>query len=223
VRAAGDDGSTITVGSTFLDVQTGTYLSDSANNNTVLTAVSSSAGGQGAGTALVGVSGSGYGVSGSSDSNAGVNGQSSSNIGVHGQSSSNIGVYGQSSSYIGVYGQSSATNRPASLGQSYGDSSGVQGYSGSGIPPAARAKTGVYGYAAQDSSAKGIYGESPAGWGGYFAGKVYVSKFQEMPEISTPSAPGLNKARLFVRDNGGFTQLCVRFNTGGVKVLATQT
>ena len=44
-----------------------------------------------------------------------------------------------------------------------------------------------------------------------------------MREISAPAAPGLNKARLFLRDNGGFTQLCVRFNTGSVKVLATQT
>ena len=101
-----------------------------------------------------------------------------------------------------------------------------------GHSAAPKAKTGVYGYAAQDSSARGVIGETTSGHGlhgiattgyaGYFAGKVYVSTFQEMPEISTPSAPGLNKARLFVRDNGGKTQLCVRFNSGAIRVLATQ-
>ena len=38
-----------------------------------------------------------------------------------------------------------------------------------------------------------------------------------------PPAPGVDGARLFLRDNGsGKTQLCVRFNTGAVQVLATQ-
>ena len=44
-----------------------------------------------------------------------------------------------------------------------------------------------------------------------------------MTEITAPSAPGANKARLFLKDNGsGKTQLCVRFNTGVIQVLATQ-
>lgn len=47
--------------------------------------------------------------------------------------------------------------------------------------------------------------------------------FQEMMEMTEPAAPGADKARLFVRDNGaGKTQLCVRFGTGAVQVLATQ-
>lgn len=42
-------------------------------------------------------------------------------------------------------------------------------------------------------------------------------------EIGTPAAPGTNRGRLFTRDNGaGKTQLCIRFNTGAVQVLATQ-
>jgi hypothetical protein len=105
----------------------------------------------------------------------------------------------------------------------YGNSTGVQGVSGNDVP-APRAKTGVYGYANQDSGAKGIYGESAKGYAGYFAGKVYMSKFVEMTEISAPAAPISNRARLFVRDNSGKTQLCVRFSgSGSVKVLATQT
>jgi hypothetical protein len=45
----------------------------------------------------------------------------------------------------------------------------------------------------------------------------------EIAEISAPSAGAANTARIFVRDNGsGKTQLCVIFNTGGVRVLDTQ-
>ena len=45
-----------------------------------------------------------------------------------------------------------------------------------------------------------------------------------MEELSADaSAPSANRAALFVRDNGsGKTQLCVRFNSGAVQVLATQ-
>jgi hypothetical protein len=48
--------------------------------------------------------------------------------------------------------------------------------------------------------------------------------FITMEELGADaSAPAANKAALFVRDNGsGKTQLCVKFNTGAVQVLATQ-
>jgi hypothetical protein len=53
---------------------------------------------------------------------------------------------------------------------------------------------------------------------------VFTNKYHELVEISTPSAPPSNHARVFVRDNGsGKTQLCVRFHTGAVKVLATES
>jgi len=137
--------------------------------------------------------------------------------GVFGISGSGIGVSGSSSSGTGVRG--------------YSDSqSGVAGGSGSGgsIPD----DTGVYGFA-NGSAGRGVFGEAigghgvhgkaTTGWAGYFVGKVYLSKYQEMQEISNPQAPTANKARLFVRDNGsGKTQLCVRFNTGGVQVIKTQ-
>jgi hypothetical protein len=137
---------------------------------------------------------------------------------------SGIAIFGHSDSSIGIEGDSTASDQPAVLGWSLstGNSTGVFGLSGVSLP-APKIKTGVYGYANQDSSAKGVVGESSKGYAGYFLGRVYVSKYQEMVEIATPNAPAANKARLFVRDSGGFTQLCVRFNTGGVKVLATQT
>lgn len=45
----------------------------------------------------------------------------------------------------------------------------------------------------------------------------------ELTEIGTPSAPGADKGRLFVRDNGaGKSQLCILFASGAVQVIATQ-
>jgi hypothetical protein len=111
---------------------------------------------------------------------------------------------------------------------------GAFGFSGAGITPlpAARAKTGVYGYAGQDSTANGVFGESPAGraivgyspsgYAGYFSGRVYTNKWFELSEVSTPASPSANRARLFVRDSAGKTQLAVKFPNGTVRVLATE-
>jgi hypothetical protein len=151
---------------------------------------------------------------------------SNSFYGIYSTSGSGIGVEGESSSSIGVRGYSGSATQPAIVGWSgggAGQATGVLGFSGTVGAPTARAKTGVYGYANQDGKAKGIVGESSKGFAGYFLGKVYLSKFQEMKEISTPSAPTANKARLFLKDNGaGKTQLCVRFHSGAIQVLATQ-
>lgn len=47
--------------------------------------------------------------------------------------------------------------------------------------------------------------------------------FIEMGEITEPSAPGSGGGRLYLKDNGsGKTQLCVRFSSGAVQVLATE-
>jgi hypothetical protein len=212
-------------------------------------------------------------------------------IGVLGSSESGYGVSAISGSYIGIYGASGSTSVAASVGFSVGNSTGVQGFSasGPGSLPAAKAKTGVYGYAAQDSTAVGVFGQNPLGdgvvgqsnaaaksgvwgnnsgggygvsgstsgadtagvWGsnsgagtgvrgtggsghgvhgtstsgfaGYFSGKVYTTKWYELTEIATPLAPSANRARLFARVNAsGKTQLCVRFQTGGVQVIKTE-
>jgi hypothetical protein len=199
------EGQAIVVGGEYLDATSVTRIRNLTNGNTVVWAESSSG--------------------------VGVYGTSSSGYGVYGISSSSYGVVGQSSSHIGVQAYSSGA-QPAVVARSYGDSSGVQGVSGAALP-AAKAKTGVYGYAAQDASSQGVWGHSPAGNGvvgsttsgyaGYFSGKVYSTQFYELSEIGVPAAPAPNRARLFVRDNGaGKTQLCVRFRTGAVQVIATQ-
>jgi hypothetical protein len=178
-----------------------------------------------------GESPTGSGVRGESTSGYGVYGLSGAYVGVAGESTSWTGVRGHSGSYIGVVGSSDATDQPGTVGQSVGNSTGVQGSSGS--LPAASAKTGVYGYAAQDSTAKGVlggttsghalHGKATSGFAGYFEGKVYTSKFVEMTEISAPAAPGANKARLFLRVSGtGKTQLCVRFQSGAVQVIKSE-
>jgi hypothetical protein len=248
-RAAGDDGMAIHVGDLYADVQSQTTLGNQSNDNIVLWVASNPDSGGGGATAQVGYSDHGTGVGGGSgvapvsSSSIGVFGTTSAGTGVKGTSDSYFGVYGSSGSYIGVYGLSTsfnavvgyneATSMAACLGWSHGNSTGVQGYSGGGGPPA-KAKTGVYGYASQDNFSRGVIGESPAGigvygisssgYGVYSAGKVYTTKWYEAAEINTPAAPLANRARIFLRDNGsGLTQLCVRFHTGSVKVLATQT
>jgi hypothetical protein len=124
----------------------------------------------------------------------------------------------------------STATAAAIVGESH-DSTAVQGYSGTSSLPPAPAKTGVYGYAAQDSSARGVIGESTSGIGihgiatsgyaGYFAGKLYTSRFLEMTEISAPAKPTANKGRLFLRDVGSGTELCVRFDNGVIRKIAT--
>jgi hypothetical protein len=95
----------------------------------------------------------------------GVYGGSTSGSGVLGSSTSNIGVAGYSDSGTAVWGGTASANRSAVAGQAYGDSTAVQGFSGSSPMVAAQARTGVYGYAAQDATAVGVRGESAAGAG----------------------------------------------------------
>jgi hypothetical protein len=54
-------------------------------------------------------------------------------------------------------------------------------------------------------------------------GLVGVGKGITFAEQADPPAPSADKAILFARDDGaGKTQLCVRFATGAVQVLATE-
>jgi hypothetical protein len=243
-RAAGDDGSIVHIGDFYANALSQTTWSNQSNDEIVLWVASNPDSGGGGGTAVVGYSDHGIGVQGqSNNTGVGVHGVSSGSTGVHGASSSYFGVYAESDSYIGIYGLSNshtgvvgfstATSQPASIGWANAGSTGVQGVSGASAPPA-KAKTGVYGYAAQDNFSRGVTGESPAGiglygisnsgYGVYSAGRVYTTKYYEMGEITNPAAPILNRARLFIRDNGlGKTQLCVRFHTGSVKVLSTES
>jgi hypothetical protein len=55
---------------------------------------------------------------------------------------------------------------------------------------------------------------------GYFDGNTGAI---EISEQTAPSAPASDKAVIFARDNGsGKTQLCVRFTTGAIQVIATE-
>ena len=171
---------------------------------------------------------------GDSTSGIGVIGTSTRNTAILGTSEFGTGVHASSDYENALFASSAAASRASALGQHFFDGTGVMGYSGPTHPAVPKPKTGVYGLANHDSSARGVWGHSPVGIGvygatttgyaGYFSGKVFSTSFLELGEIATPGAPGANKARLFIRDNGsGKSQLCVRFPTGSVKLLATAT
>lgn len=53
--------------------------------------------------------------------------------------------------------------------------------------------------------------------------QLYVPSKIQLKEISEPSNPGTdNTAFLFLKDNGGKTELCVRFRTGATQVISTE-
>jgi hypothetical protein len=95
----------------------------------------------------------------------GILGSTTSGIGVIGDSTLGTGVGGSSNFGVGVGGITFSATKPAVLGHAEGGNSGVQGYSGPNVPPASPAKTGVFGYAAQDTSARGVTGQTTVGRG----------------------------------------------------------
>jgi hypothetical protein len=118
------------------------------------------------GAGVYGHAADGIGLRGAATGGKGVQGESTSNVGVYGSTGTGWGVVGTSpTSGIGVYAETHATDKPASIGLSLGHSTGVQGYSGVNGTPAAKAKTGVFGEADQDTSSRGVWGQSAAGQG----------------------------------------------------------
>jgi len=65
----------------------------------------------------------------------------------------------------GVYAYGYSATKAAAVGLSFGENTGVQGYSGTEFLPASPAKTGVYGVAYQDAGARGVTGQTNAGRG----------------------------------------------------------
>ena len=66
-------------------------------------------------------------------------------------------------------------------------------------------------------------GSMSSDYAGKFQGRTHTALYQDIDEMATPAAPPANMARTFVRDDGsGKTQLCVRFPTGDVQVIATE-
>lgn len=165
----------------------------------------------------------------------------SAGVSGHSSSSSGRGVLGAANLTVGrnygVWGQTSSPDGVAVVGWNPSLNAGVVGISGftgpSSVPQARR--TGVFGYAdgntgstgrgvwGRSSEGRGVMGTTDTGYAGYFQGRVFMDSYVELAEIGNASAPGSNRARLFVRDNGsGKTQLCVRFHTGAVRTLATE-
>ena len=102
------------------------------------------------------------GIMGESVAGVGVSGISTSHIG---ETDSSIGVVGESNNHVGVSGYNQSGNQPAIRGWAAMNSTGVLGYSGEAIPPVTKAKTGVFGYAAQDASSRGVTGGTKLGQG----------------------------------------------------------
>jgi hypothetical protein len=159
---------------------------------------------------------SAVGVSGKSTEGTGVWGLSTSGIAVRGASSSGAGVLGYSGSYVGVRGDSAATDQPASLGWSTGDSTGVQGYSGTSSVPPAPAKTGVYGTATQDANARGVRGDSLAGRGVH--GQATTGRGIHGQATTGTGVYAIATTGTALRAEGA-----VRFKTSGLATIAADT
>jgi hypothetical protein len=149
------DGDTVLVGSGF-EATSETFFYNTTNSNNVLSASSIN-------------TESGIGVWGNSTSYFGVHGTSSTGTGVSGYSAvSGTGVTGSSVSGEGIHGSSSSESLAAVVGHSSNRSTGLLGASLAPAQPvpAARAQTGVYGYAPDlDPVTKGVVGESVYGTG----------------------------------------------------------
>jgi hypothetical protein len=139
VRAADDE--PILVGGEYT-ASTVTKLTNSSNGNRVF-----EAGSTGEGTAIVAESNLGTGLFANCGAGVAVNANTNGLEAVLAHSDS-----------------STAAAIKASQNSGDGNLTGVLGISGPSHPPV-RAKTGVHGYAAQDSGSRGVIGESPAGHG----------------------------------------------------------
>jgi hypothetical protein len=161
----------------------------------------------GGATAFSGISDSSMGLDGSSTSGIGVKAASGSGIGLRGISTSGLGVYASSNSGMGVFSYSQATDQPALLGSSYGNRTGVQGYSAADVHPAPppAPKTGVFGAANQDAEAVGVRGVSTTGRGAVFNGKLAQLRLKPSSATTHPASGLLGD--LFL-DKSGRLWLC---------------
>ena len=162
---------------------------------------------------------------------SGVEGKARDGVGVFGRSRTEAGVTGESWRSMGVLGISHRLGTSAVVGQS-DRGKGVEGRTqagwavfgsspdGIGVFGASEKKAGVVGFS---QNGPGVRGFSRNGYAGKFDGSVRVSAYTDIDEIGVPGRPSKNTARLFARDDGsGKTQLCVRFHTGAVQVIAIE-
>ena len=112
---------------------------------------------------------------------------------------------------IGISGFSAGQSGTGVTGQSTGaggDSVGVAGASANGWGGSFLGNQGLYAEA------------TSSGWAGQFVGDVQVAGHQEFITGTDPAST--TGAKLYVRDNGGKLELCVKFPTGAVQVIATE-
>jgi hypothetical protein len=162
----------------------------------------------GVSAANTGAAGSGAAVFGDGNNNPGLLGTSGVNNGVVGVSASNAGVRGTSGTGYGVRGISPTNDAVRGTSTS---GNGVFGQTTSGAGVVGNSVDGV-----------GVSGISTNSYAGSFTGKVAVSEYIDVTEMTAPTNPGANIARLFVRDTGGKTELCVIFPTGAIQVIKTE-
>ena len=106
----------------------------------------------------------------------------------------------------------------------------VRATTDSGWAMQAWAESGV-GLFAESVGSDAVRASSYNGYAGNFFGRVRVTKYEDLVETNDPGAPpgyppmssdGAT-VRFFARDNGsGKSQLCVRFKSGTVQVIATE-
>jgi hypothetical protein len=67
-----------------------------------------------------------------------------------------------------------------------------------------------------------VKGFSGTGYAMHADGAMRVKHQLDIDEMTAPTNPAANTARLFVRDNGSKTELCVIFPTGSIQVIKTE-
>jgi hypothetical protein len=127
--------------------------------------------------------------------------QGTGSVGIQG-TGDDAGVLGDSALGHAIRGASSSSDHPAILGWSTASLTGIQGYSAPGANPPGSppAKTGLYGYAAQDASAVGVRGESTVGRGGRFKGNKAQIRLDPSSAATHPASGA--KGDLFVDASG---------------------
>jgi hypothetical protein len=114
---------------------------------------------------VFGYSGPGTGVQGESPNGRGLLGNSTAGTGLRAQSNSGVGVWASSATNRAVLGTTGAGSLPAITGQNTTGMVGVQGFGGTGPPPAPTEETGVEGVCDISAQANGVAGRSGVGAG----------------------------------------------------------
>lgn len=149
-RVRATDGDAVLVGNTYT-AATPTVLHNTTDSDTVFSAISD---------------GGGIGVNAYSYSGNGIETGTETGTGIFSNCGQGRAVNANTNGAEAVWGQTDSDDTAAIVGwQNNGNLTGVIGASGDPGPPTPRAKTGVHGFAAQDSGSRGVIGESPAGQG----------------------------------------------------------